>query len=220
MYLCVQLDDWVLCRIRQKGNMSKNNAWDINPNSPNSKLIGGSADQHNSSSVNNYYTNNNSETICPNYFLSQDCHLLASLLHTQAFPPTISTTITTTTTTTSPSPSLSPSQSSNSTAKNCIDPAYVPGFMIINKESSNDDREHDRDRDHQDQVINSYNSGIKITPHLNSNNNMLAENVSSCFLNQDVYQGRDELKHNLSNAIGNFHELDMSAALFAEKFLQ
>lgn len=214
--------------------MSKNNAWDINPYSPNSKLIGGSADQHSSSSsVNNYYTNNtnnnnNSETICPNYFLSQDCHLLASLLQTQAFPPTISTTITTTTatttTTTSPSPSRSPSQSqsrsSNSIAKNCIDPGYVPGFMIINKESSNDDREHDRDRDHQDQVINSYNSDIKITPHLNSSNNMLAENVSSCFLNQDVYQGRDELKHSLSNAIGNFHELDMSAALFAEKFLQ
>lgn len=211
--MCAQLDDWVLCRIRQKGNMSKNNAWDINPYSPNSKLIGGSAVQQ--SSLNNYYTNNNkntSETICPKYFLSQDCHLLASLLVSQASPPTSQSP--------SPSQSQSLSQSSNSnTAKNCVDPPYVPGFMI-NKESS-DDHEHDRDRDHHDhQVINSCNADIKITPHLNSNNNMLAENVSSCFFDQDVYQGRDGLKNNLSNAIGNFPELDMSAALFAEKFLQ
>ncbi|CAI9770826.1 unnamed protein product [Fraxinus pennsylvanica] len=70
----MRLDDWVLCRVRQKGNKSKN-AWEV---------------QHNSGELMEYlprfeelpsvYNDDGRDTI-PDYFLSNGCHLLATLLN-------------------------------------------------------------------------------------------------------------------------------------------
>ncbi|KAL3530589.1 hypothetical protein ACH5RR_009911 [Cinchona calisaya] len=77
----MRLDDWVLCRIRQKGNMSKN-SWEV-PHSP-TKVMG---DIPNVKEVlPSVYTTNTTSDICSSYFLSKDCHLLAKLLATQDFP--------------------------------------------------------------------------------------------------------------------------------------
>lgn len=201
----MQLDDWVLCRIKQKGNMSKN-AWDHVQHST-SKLVGDLTNMKEQfPSVN---TNNAASDICSNYFLSKDCHLLAKLLAThQYFPSSISTLSRTT------------SQSSNNNVKNwdrVYEHGQGKGIPVINsynfhgsfnsQEKPNDETE--------------YGNFSQPIPHSNKHENlvissMLAANGTS-FCNQHESQGA-VFKNNLSNAIMNLQELDVAA--FAERFLQ
>ncbi|CDP07135.1 unnamed protein product [Coffea canephora] len=85
----MRLDDWVLCRIRQKGTMSKN-SWEV-PQSPNTVM----EDTPNLKELPPAYPANNASDICSTYFLSKDCHLLAKLLATQDLPPIETNTIAT-----------------------------------------------------------------------------------------------------------------------------
>ncbi|XP_022875072.1 NAC transcription factor 29-like [Olea europaea var. sylvestris] len=69
----MRLDDWVLCRVRQKGNKSKN-AWEVQQNSGELLEYLPRIEEHPS-----VYIDDGREMFA-DYFLSNGCHLLASLL--------------------------------------------------------------------------------------------------------------------------------------------
>lgn len=72
--ICMQLDDWVLCRIRQKGNKSKNEQ-EVQQNP--SELLEYLPRIENLPSV---YIDDGRDMIA-DYFLSNGCHLIASLFN-------------------------------------------------------------------------------------------------------------------------------------------
>lgn len=175
----MQLDDWVLCRIRLKGNMSKN-SWEL-PQSSN-KVMGVVPSVKELSSV---YATNTASDICSNYFLSKDCHLLAKLLATQDFP-SLET------------DSRATSQSSNI--------------------GENSNTVYEQESIKQNQVANSFSASsfnLQGKPNDGNGYENIAPNVTNFYNQHQTHGGMFKL--NLSSAIMNLQELDVSA--FAEKFM-
>ncbi|KAL3518363.1 hypothetical protein ACH5RR_020952 [Cinchona calisaya] len=196
----MRLDDWVLCRIRQKGNMSKN-SWKV-PQSTN-KVIGDLPSVKELPS--SYAAANNASEICYNYFLSKDCHLLAKLLATQDFIPSIETDTRTI------------SQSST-IAKNCNTVLYEHGTIRENQ-GMNSFFPSSFNQQGKPIEVNGYENippTKKAMTNLNKNDGFLAANSTS-FYNQHQSHG-DTFRLNLSSAFMNLQELDVPA--FAAKFLQ
>lgn len=76
----LQLDDWVLCRVRQKGNVSRN-TFEVEE-SAKKELV---RYLTNAEEVHPTHTNYNTDMITE--CLNKDCRLLASILAEQALPP-------------------------------------------------------------------------------------------------------------------------------------
>ncbi|XP_027173676.1 NAC domain-containing protein 2-like [Coffea eugenioides] len=194
----MRLDDWVLCRIRQKGNMSKN-SWEV-PHSP----IKVTEDTPNLKELHSAYAAKNALDICSSYFLSKDCHLLAKLLATQDLPR-----IETNTRATSCSSNIS---------QNCKT-VYEHGTI---KENQVTNSFFPSSLNQQGKPIEEIGYGNippseKAMTNLNKNEFFLAGNVNGAsFYNQQQSHG-DMFKLNLSSAMMTLQELDVSA--FAAKLL-
>ncbi|KAM7496711.1 hypothetical protein LguiA_021125 [Lonicera macranthoides] len=78
----MRLDDWVLCRVRQKGNMSKNRLEQAQ-GSPTKCMPTKKVEDH---QIPSQYTNGYANIPFTKDFLFKDCHLLASMLNGQNLP--------------------------------------------------------------------------------------------------------------------------------------